>query len=218
MMRPAALQRTPKGAAELGCALTPSGPLPSRALRGKPRAVRYTVATPTAPRWPAPPGQRSGACAQRYETRPERALSPPVLGSRCGVNCPEGQFNITGCCRQCRHSRAGRARCRHRSTSLRALRVAATPVMSCAPQRLQRGQPGTARRARTPKLMRSRLRRHRRHRSQAPQAARSWGWPPPAHHPPPEGAPGLPPLSLPSVAPCSPRQGQALRAREYARP
>jgi len=41
---------------------------------------------------------------------------------------------------------------------------------------------------------------------------------PPAHHPPPEGAPWLSPLSLLSVAPCSPRQGQALRAREYARP
>ena len=36
MTRPAALQRTPDGAAELGCALTPSGPLPSRGLHAQP--------------------------------------------------------------------------------------------------------------------------------------------------------------------------------------
>lgn len=40
--------------------------------------------------------------------------------------------------------------------------------------------------------------RLRKSRGQAPQAARSWSWPPPAHHPPPEGAPGLSPLSCPA--------------------
>lgn len=57
-----------------------------------------------------------------------------------------------------------------RAHSAPGLRV--TPVMSCAPQRLQRGQPGTARRARIPQFVRSRLRRHRKRRIQALRAER----------------------------------------------
>ena len=55
----------------------------------------------------------------------------------------------------------------------------ATPVMSCAPSRLPRGQLGTARRARRPKPVRSRLRRHRKDHGQARCARRVRRAPPP---------------------------------------
>ena len=69
-----------------------------------PRAVRYRRGDATDAALASTAGTEVRRFAQRYETRPERALSPPVLGRRCGVNCPEGQFNITGCCTHARRS------------------------------------------------------------------------------------------------------------------
>jgi len=104
-------------------------PVPSRPLQGKGRAVSAS-GRPDRRRiehGPSKPGARQAARGPR--DRPGRASSPPVPGSRCGVNCPEGQFNITGCCAHSPHSQAELARC---------VRMRATPVMSCAPQRLLR--------------------------------------------------------------------------------
>jgi hypothetical protein len=87
MTRPAALQRTPDGAAELGCALTPSGPLPSRGLHAQParRSLHRGDATGTALASTEKTEIRRLRAGLEYKAR--RALSPPVLGSRCGVNC-----------------------------------------------------------------------------------------------------------------------------------
>ena len=156
-------------------------PVPSRPLRGKGRAVS---ASGRLRQWriehgPSKPVARQAARGPRDRPRP--ALSRPRPGSRCGVNCPEGQFNITGCCSHSPHSQAELARCEQ---------VRATPVMSCAPQRLRRGQPGTARRARIPMLVRSRLRRHRTGSwSGAASGAVMEVGPYPPTHPPPKGAP-----------------------------
>lgn len=153
-------------------------------------------------------GQR--ACARGHRDRPGRALSPPVPGRRCGVNCPEGQFNITGCCTHARRSvRQAHSR-----------RACAQPPLCLAPLRACAGI-GSGYRAharRTPKHVRPWLRHRRKGSWSGALRAQSWSWPPPAHHPPPEGAPWLPPLSLLSVAPCSPRQGFAspLRALDPA--
>jgi hypothetical protein len=151
--------------------------------------------------------QSQRACARGLRDKPGRALSPPVLGRRCG-----GSGFATS------HNGLLRARPGVRSPRARPPGLRATPVMSCAPPRLQRGQLGTARHARIQKLVRSRLRRHRK-----------GSWSGAASGAVMELAPARPPSApqggslalstvLPSVAPCSPRQGQALRAREYARP
>ena len=131
-----------------------SWPVPSRGLRSNPRAVS---APRRLHRWriehgPSRPGAASGAGPR---DRPRPALSRPRPGRRCGVNCPEGQFNITGCCSHSPHSQAELARCE---------RVRATPVMSCAPQRLRRRLKG----------VRPLQGKGRMYRSQAPQAAQSW--------------------------------------------
>ena len=63
------------GAAELGCALTPSGPLPSRALRGKARAVRCTEVTP--PRRAGQPREdRDQALARRATRQGQAGIEP----------------------------------------------------------------------------------------------------------------------------------------------
>ena len=148
------------------------------------RADASRPATVTGLAWQAPRrslhrGDANGAALASTENtvrrlraelrdKARRALSPPGLVSRCGVNCFAIQHNgllhaVPPVARQARFVSAPRA----------------TPVMSCAPQHLQRlrlrlvrpGVPG------------------RRSRSQAPQAARSWGRPRPATHPPPRGSP-----------------------------
>lgn len=132
-------------------------------------------------------GQR--ACARGLRHRPGRALSPPVPGRRCGVNCPEGQFNITGCCTHARRSvRQAHSR-----------RACAQPPLCLAPTpRLPRGQLGTARHAPRQRHVRSRLRRHRRHRSQALRAERGG-------HPRPPGQSATAGSCRWRVTPCPPR-------------
>jgi len=151
-------------------------------------------------------GQR--ACARGHRDRPGRALSPPVPGSRCGVNC----FAI-------QHNGLLHARPAFRSPSSLPPGMRATPVMSCAPPRLRGHRLGV------PSPCPPNTEACAAMASPSPQGswsgalrAQSSSWPPPAHHPPPEGAPWLPPLSLLSVAPCSPRQGFAspLRALDPA--
>ena len=119
------------------------------------------------------------------------------------------QFNITGCCTRCRPSRAGRAIARH---------ARATPVMSCAPWPA-RGI-GSEYRAHVPPiqmLVRTRGTGCASHGVR--RAARAVMELAPARPPSaPRGGSRALSTVLPSVAPCSPRQGQALRAREYARP
>ena len=194
-----ALQRTPDGAAELGRAehrqLGRHGPCGRKARAAGGRAARHRH-------------QSQRACARGLRDKARRAFSPPVLGRRCGVNC---------CAIQ--HNGLLHARPAFRSPSSLPPGMRATPVMSCAPPRLR----GASARSTEPMPRQYRC-------SCAPGVpaaqvtesgalrAQSWSWPPPARHPPPEGAPWLPPLSLLSVAPCSPRQGFAspLRALDPA--
>jgi hypothetical protein len=126
MTRPAALQRTPDGAAELGCALTPSGPLPSRGLhaqaprrslhRGDSTGTALASTANTARRLRAEHRDKAGAGIE--PARPWQSLRGELLA----------QFNITGCCARCRQSLA-------KARFVSATR--ATPVMSCAPLRLR---------------------------------------------------------------------------------
>jgi len=179
-----ALQRTPCGAAELGCA--------ERRQRGRHAACERQPAR----RWQrrrCATAHQVRRCAQDHQIKARPASSRPVLGSRCGVNCLR-QFNITGCCRPVPQSRAKRAWCGTAPLRSAPFGCAATPVMSCAPPRLPRGQLGTARRARIPKFVRSWLRRHRRHRSMA-RCARGHGVGPARPPIRPRGAPQLPPLA-----------------------
>ena len=75
-------------------------------------------------------------CAQSHEEQGRPGIEP---GRSLAVAAGEvaSPLHITGCCAQCRQSRAKRAWWQHRCASLRALRVCATPVMSCAPPRLR---------------------------------------------------------------------------------
>ena len=112
-----------------------------------------------------------------------RALSPPVLGSRCGVNCPEGQFNITGCCAHARRSLASSLGAGHARNPRYVLRPSAPARAS----------------ARSTKPMPAQYRSMCGHgfavtaraHGQAPQAAQSSSWPRPSTHPPPRGSPAL---------------------------
>ena len=153
---------------------------------------------------------RSQALRAELRDKARRALSPPVLGSRCGVNCPEGQFNITGCCTRCGHSRAGRARCPHRVQPPLCLAPTVAPARGIGSDYRAHAPP-------IPMLVRTRSTgcashqvRRRKRRSHGVGPAR----PPSA----PRGGSLALSTALTSVAPCSPRQGQALRARGYARP
>ena len=160
--------------------LTPSGPLPSRGLHAQP--ARRSLRRGDAPGAALASTGKTEVRRLRAELRDKarRALSPPVLGRRCGVNCFAIQHNGL------LHAPPAFAR---RARSLPAVR--ATPVMSCAPQRLQRGQLGTTRRARIPKLVRPRLRRRRRHRSMARLRAQSSRIGPARPPIRPQGAPPL---------------------------
>ena len=201
-----ALQRTPDGAAELGCALTPSGPLPSRGLHAQ------------APRRSLHRGDAAGAALAStagseirrlragHRDKARRALSPPVLGSRCGVNCFAIQHNGL------LHARPAVVRKLTPAGHARNPRYVLRPLRACAGHRL--GVP-------SPCPANTDVRAHPEYRLRKDhvqaRCARSHGVGP---RPPsaPEGAPGLSPLSLLSVAPCSPRQGFAapLRALDPA--
>ena len=87
------MQRTPDGAAELGCALTPSGPLPSRGLHAQAprRSLHRGDATVSALTSTAGTEIRRLRAGLRDKAR--RASSPPCLGRRCGVNCCAIQHN-----------------------------------------------------------------------------------------------------------------------------
>lgn len=208
MTRLAALQRTPDGAAELGCALTPSGPLPSRALRGKSRAVRYTVATRPAPRWPAPPGQKSGACAQDNETGSSRHRAGCCLAGAAGEVA--AQLHITGCCTHAR--RAVRRAHSRRACAQPPLCLAPTPRLRGASARSTEPMPRQYRCSCAPGVPAAQVMEPGAASGAVIELA-------PARHPSaPRGGSRALSTVLPSVAPCSPRQGQALRAREYARP
>jgi hypothetical protein len=157
--------------------LTPSGPLPSRGLHAQPARRSLHRGDATGAALVSTAGTKVRRLRAGLRDKPGRALSPPVLGSRCGVNCPEGQFNITGCCHEAPQSFAGALLVRGRFAPFG---FTATPVMSCAPTRLPRGQLGTAPRAQRQKHVRSRLRRHRKDHSQARCARRVRRAPPPA--------------------------------------
>ena len=137
-----------------------------------------------------------------------RALSPPVLGSRCGVNCCAIQHNGL------LHARPAVVRRLTPAGHARNPRYVLRPLRACAGHRLGGPSPCPAN---TDACAHPGYRLRKGSWSGALRA-QSWSWPPPAHHPPPEGAPWLSPLSLLSVAPCSPRQGFAapLRALDPA--
>jgi hypothetical protein len=73
--------------------LTPSGPLPSRGLHAQParRSLHRGDANGTALIRTA--GAKIRRLRAELEYKARRAFSPPVLGSRCGVNCFAIQHN-----------------------------------------------------------------------------------------------------------------------------
>ena len=200
LTRPAALQRTPDGAAELG-----------RDARQQWLDVTRLAEQP-ARRWTrlgVPRLLRSARLRARAVRQGKAGIEPAMpWQSLRGESL--ARFNITGCCTRCGHSRAGRARCPHRVQP---------PLCLAPPQRLR----GASARGTEPMPRQYRC-------SCAPgvpaaQVTRSGA----ASGAVMELAPARPPsaprggslalsTALVSVAPCSPRQGQALRAREYARP
>ena len=105
-----------------------------------------------------------------------RALSPPVLGRRCGVNAVA--FNITGCCTHARRSvRQAHSR-----------RACAQPPLCLAPLGLRGHRLGVP----SPCPPNTEACAHpgyrlRKSQGQAPQAAQSWSWPPPAQPSAPRG-------------------------------
>ena len=130
--RPAALQRTPDGAAELGC------DAPAAARRHAAcRATRAPLDTPR--RVAADQGQR--AAREDHETGPGRHRAGRVLAGAAGeVASP---LHITGCCTHARQSFA--------SSLPPGMR--ATPVMSCAHSAPARGI-GSGYRAHAPPIPR----------------------------------------------------------------
>jgi hypothetical protein len=182
---PAALQRTPDGAAELGCADATDSSGVTRLAKAT-RAPLDTASVRDPPMKPA-------RCARGPRDRPRPASSRPRPGRRCGGSAVA--LHITGCCHEAPQSFAGALLVRGRFAPCG---FTATPVMSCAPSRLPRGQLGTARHARRHKHVRPWLRHRRKGSQHGALRAQSWTWPPPTHHPPPKGAPWLPPLSCPA--------------------
>ena len=164
--RESALQRTPNldrsGAAELGRAehrqRRRHGPCGRKARAAGGPAVRHR-----------PGSQR--ACARGLGDKARRALSPPVLGRRCG-----GSGFATS------HNGLLHARPAFRSPSSLPPGMRATPVMSCAHCRACAGHrlgvpspcPANTEACAHPGY------RLRKLWSQAPQAAQSSSWPPPA--------------------------------------
>jgi hypothetical protein len=193
-----ALQRTPDGAAELGRA-------EHRQRRRHGPCGRKARA---AGRIAACLRHQSQALRAGLGDKARRAFSPPVLGRRYGVNC----FAI-------QHNGLLRARPAFRSPSSLPPGVRATPVMSCAHSAPARGI-GSEYRAHAPPIpMLVRTRGTGCARLMVRRAARAVMELAPARPPSaPRGGSLALSTVLASVAPCSPRQGQALRARGCARP
>jgi hypothetical protein len=170
------------------------------ACRSNPRAAGGVVGVPTllkparcarGPRGQARPG-----------IEPARAWQP-LRGELLA------QFNITGCCAHARRSLASSLGAGHARNPRYVLRPSA-PARGIGSEYRAHAPP-------IPMLVRTRSTGCASHGVR--RAARAVIELAPARPPSaPRGGSRALSTVLPSVAPCSPRQGQALRAREYARP
>ena len=182
--RGTALQRTPDGAAELGCALTPSGPLPSRGLHAQAprRSLHRGDATVSALTSTAGTEIRRLRAGLRDKAR--RASSPPCLGRRCGVTCCALQHNGL------LHARPAVVRRLTPAGHARNPRYVLRPLsrLRGASARSTEPMPRQYRCSCAPGVPAAQVTRSGAASGAVMELA------PPAHHPPPEGAPWLSPL------------------------